>query len=109
MTYKIEIDDQSGSNSQTYFDEVKQLYYRDEFSKLVQDWNNQRTQALERALTQILYPQMIKELKGKLLQEAKDHVLRVGNALTLSAPTIFSRMSAVGPRYANCTIFGGRQ
>ncbi|XP_064619005.1 transcription elongation factor SPT6-like [Lineus longissimus] len=76
MTYKIEIDDQSGTNAQTYFDEVKQLYYRDEFSKLVQEWNNQRTQALERALTQILYPQMIKELKGKLLQEAKDHVLR---------------------------------
>jgi hypothetical protein len=25
----------------------------------------------------------------------------------LSAPTIFSRMSAVGPRYANCTLFWG--
>jgi hypothetical protein len=27
----------------------------------------------------------------------------------LGAPTIFSRMSAVGPRYANCTLFWGRQ
>jgi hypothetical protein len=29
--------------------------------------------------------------------------------LALSVPTIFSRMSAVDPRYANCTFFGGRQ
>ncbi len=32
--------------------------------------------AIERALTMILYPQMVKELKNKLLEEAKEHVIR---------------------------------
>ena len=50
---------------------------KDEFSKLVQQWNTQRSQALERALTKILYPQMEKEIRAKLLQEGRDFVLRV--------------------------------
>ena len=37
----------------------------------------QRSAALERALTMILYPQMIKELKHKLLEESKEHIIKV--------------------------------
>ncbi|XP_013397141.1 transcription elongation factor SPT6 isoform X3 [Lingula anatina] len=59
-----------------YFDDIKQLFYRDEFSSLVQEWNNQRSLALERALKVILFPQMAKELKTKLIQEAKDGVVQ---------------------------------
>ena len=62
---------------QTYFDEIKQLYYRDEFSRLVQEWNNIRAKAIEMALTKILYPQLEKELRGKILQEAKDGIIKV--------------------------------
>ncbi|OAD54023.1 Transcription elongation factor SPT6 [Eufriesea mexicana] len=32
-----------GNTSNNYIDEIKQLYYRDEFSKSVQDWNTLRT------------------------------------------------------------------
>ncbi|KOC62723.1 Transcription elongation factor SPT6 [Habropoda laboriosa] len=32
-----------GNTSNNYLDEIKQLYYRDEFSKSVQDWNALRT------------------------------------------------------------------
>lgn len=65
------------AGDQTYFDEIKQFYYRDEFSHQVQEWNRQRTLAIERALTQFLYPQMAKELKSKLLGEAKESIVRV--------------------------------
>lgn len=62
---------------QTYFDEIKQFYYRDEFSHQVQEWNKQRTLAIERSLQQFLYPQMAKELKNKLIAEAKDNIVKV--------------------------------
>ncbi|XP_072099804.1 transcription elongation factor SPT6 [Mobula birostris] len=63
-------------NDQTYFDEIKQFYYRDEFSHQVQEWNRQRSMAIERALNQFLYPQMGKELKNKLLNEARDYICK---------------------------------
>ena len=50
---------------------------QDEFSLLVEKWNAQRAQAVAHALLKVLYPQMEKELKTKLLTEAKDHVLQV--------------------------------
>uniref|UniRef100_A0AAR2LXK0 Transcription elongation factor spt6 n=1 Tax=Pygocentrus nattereri TaxID=42514 RepID=A0AAR2LXK0_PYGNA len=61
---------------QTYFDEIKQFYYRDEFSHQVQEWNKQRMLAIERALQQFLYPQMAKELKNKLIAEAKENIVK---------------------------------
>lgn len=64
------------AGDQTYFDEIKQFYYRDEFSHQVQEWNRQRTLAIERALTQFLYPQMAKELKNKLTAEAKENIIK---------------------------------
>lgn len=67
----------SYGSDQTYFEEIKQFYYRDEFSHQVQEWNRQRTMAIERSLNQFLYVQMAKELKNKLLVEAKEYVLKV--------------------------------
>lgn len=43
----------------------------------MQEWNRQRTLAIERALNQFLYPQMAKELKSKLIAEAKESIVRV--------------------------------
>ena len=53
------------------------ILMQDEFSHLVQQWNTQRSEALKRALYKILYPQMEKELRAKLLTEAKEGVLKV--------------------------------
>ena len=50
---------------------------QDEFSRLVEKWNAQRAQAVYTALVRVLYPVMQKELRNKLLMEAKDHVLQV--------------------------------
>ncbi|XP_064612097.1 transcription elongation factor SPT6-like [Liolophura sinensis] len=75
LTLTLMIDGED-MGTQSYFEEIKQLYYRDEFSHLVEQWNEQRTQALERALKQILYPQMQKEIRARLLQEAKEGVVK---------------------------------
>ncbi|XP_076452893.1 transcription elongation factor SPT6-like [Babylonia areolata] len=72
----VSIDEEEPSaNTTSYFEEVRQLYYRDEFSHLVQQWNIQRSEALKRALEKVLYPQMEKELREKMVAEAKEGIL----------------------------------
>ncbi|KAK0178997.1 hypothetical protein PV327_007825 [Microctonus hyperodae] len=58
-----------------YIEEVKQLYIKDEFSRNVQDWNNLRTGSVEMALTQMIIPDLKKELRAKLISESKEYVL----------------------------------
>ncbi|XP_051159276.1 transcription elongation factor SPT6-like isoform X2 [Leptopilina boulardi] len=65
-----------GNTSNNYIDEVKQLYYRDEFSKTVQEWNALRVASVEMALTKMVVPDLKKELKATLLAEAKECVMR---------------------------------
>ena len=50
---------------------------QDEFSLLVEKWNTQRTQELGHSLLRVLYPLMERELRTKLLQEAKEFVTQV--------------------------------
>ena len=57
------------------------LICQDEFSHLVQEWNTQRMNALSRAFNQMLYPLFEKELKLKLLEEAKNFVVKVSLSL----------------------------
>ena len=57
------------------------LILQDEFSHLVQEWNTQRMNALSRAFNQMLYPLFEKELKLKLLEEAKNFVVKVSFSL----------------------------
>ncbi|XP_043252749.1 transcription elongation factor SPT6-like isoform X2 [Colletes gigas] len=65
-----------GNTTNNYIDEIKQLYYRDEFSKSVQDWNALRTGSVEIALNRIVIPQLKKELRSNLLIEAKECVMK---------------------------------
>uniref|UniRef100_A0A8D8RJL4 Transcription elongation factor SPT6 n=1 Tax=Cacopsylla melanoneura TaxID=428564 RepID=A0A8D8RJL4_9HEMI len=69
-------EDLKGLTSTLYMDEVKQLYYRDEFSKYVQDWNAVRADVVETALKRMILPELYKELKTALLTEAKENVLK---------------------------------
>lgn len=59
-----------------YFEEIKQLYEIDEYSKVVQLWNDVRNEALKQALENFLYPQLEKELKSKLLQECQESCVK---------------------------------
>ncbi|XP_031835725.1 transcription elongation factor SPT6 isoform X1 [Nomia melanderi] len=65
-----------GNTSSNYVDETKQLYYRDEFSKNVQDWNALRVSSVEMALTRMVIPSLKKELRTNLVAEAKECVMR---------------------------------
>ena len=56
---------------------------QDEFSDVVEEWNEQRGLALQRALEMIIYPQMIREAKSKLLEESKEHIVRVSLTLLI--------------------------
>ena len=63
----------------TWFNCFIFLLSQDEFSHLVQQWNIQRSEALKRALEKILYPQMEKELRCRLIAEAKEGIIKVRN------------------------------
>ncbi|XP_071546473.1 transcription elongation factor SPT6 [Panulirus ornatus] len=63
-----------GNTTISYLDEMKQLYYRDEFSQVVQDWNDLRGRAVTFAFKRVI-EDLKRELSQRLLQEAKDHVM----------------------------------
>ncbi|XP_012270306.1 transcription elongation factor SPT6 [Orussus abietinus] len=65
-----------GNTGTDYVEESKQLYYRDEFSKNVQDWNALRVGSVEMAMNRMLIPDLKKELRVNLLEEAKECVMR---------------------------------
>ncbi|OXA61519.1 Transcription elongation factor SPT6 [Folsomia candida] len=64
-----------GITGDTYVEEVVQLFRRDEYSKLVQEWNDIRAECCQFALEKLLYPIFQKELRAKLLDEAKEYVI----------------------------------
>uniref|UniRef100_A0A1B0BJV8 Transcription elongation factor SPT6 n=1 Tax=Glossina palpalis gambiensis TaxID=67801 RepID=A0A1B0BJV8_9MUSC len=73
----ITISDQiEGITTNSYITESKQLYQRDEFSKVVQEWNSLRAECVELALKKMVFPDLRKELKIIVLAEAKEHVLK---------------------------------
>ena len=63
------------STSRTYFEEIKNLYEMDAFAHVAQLWNAERNKALEMALRSFIYPQLEKELRKKLTDEAKEVTL----------------------------------
>ncbi|XP_037932436.1 transcription elongation factor SPT6 [Teleopsis dalmanni] len=74
---EISISEQiEGNISNSYIDEAKQLYQRDEFSKYVQEWNILRCECVELALKKMVIPDLRKELKNLLLTESKQFVLK---------------------------------
>ena len=85
-----------GSTSPSYVDEVKQLFQRDEFSKLVQDWNELRNQVVDYALNKIIFPSLVKELKAKLCNESKEFVLKA------CARQLYNWLKVIKPLYFKC-------
>ena len=73
VKFDTEID---GSTSSSFAAEVKQLFHRDEFSRTVQEWNDFRSEVIDLALNKFIFPALVKELKSKLMNEAKEAVLK---------------------------------
>ncbi|EDW74366.1 uncharacterized protein Dwil_GK21875 [Drosophila willistoni] len=59
-----------------YVDGAKSLYHLDQFSKHVLEWNALRADSVQMALKQWVIPDLIKELKAKLQEEAQQCILR---------------------------------
>ncbi|CAL8137322.1 unnamed protein product [Orchesella dallaii] len=66
----------SGMMQPNYIEEVKQLFQKDEFSKVVQDWNELRGECIEFAFEKLLYPVFRKELRVKLIEDSRTHILK---------------------------------
>ncbi|XP_053670514.1 transcription elongation factor SPT6 [Anopheles nili] len=66
-----------GNASGDLLEELKALYYRDEFAKNVQEWNKLRAECVVLAVNRMVIPDLKRELHNILLTEAKDAVLRV--------------------------------
>ncbi len=62
-------------SSQTFLSEAQELFKHDAFSKSVQDWNKHRGMSVEIAFKNMLYPMLRKELRLKLIREAKEGIL----------------------------------
>ncbi|EDX17242.1 GD16791 [Drosophila simulans] len=59
-----------------YVEESKALYQLDQFAKHVQEWNKLRAECVQRALQKWVIPDLIKELRSTLHEEAQQFVLR---------------------------------
>ncbi|GMR43278.1 hypothetical protein PMAYCL1PPCAC_13473 [Pristionchus mayeri] len=54
----------------------EQPFHRDEYSEVAEAWNGLRQQVVEMALKEMLFPELKVELEKKLLEEAKEFVVK---------------------------------
>ena len=59
------------THTKTIVEKLKSFYQKDEFSYNVEQWNQQRAQIIDQMCQQFLFPDFEKELRAKLIQEAK--------------------------------------
>eukprot|EP00117_Sycon_ciliatum_P042302 scpid17102/ scgid30794/ Transcription elongation factor SPT6; Protein pandora len=78
ITLKLTMDqaDNTSGGNQSYINEIRHLYWKDEYSTVAQNWNALRYETLRVALEKFLYPMFEQELKLVLLKEAQDHVVQ---------------------------------
>ena len=79
----------SASFKRTINEKLKQLYQKDEFSYSVEQWNTQRALIIDEMCDKMLFPDLEKELRSRLLAEAKRHVFndcrtRLANVLRVA-------------------------
>lgn len=58
-------------------DNLQSFFHQDEFSALVQAWNDQRSLILKQAIETFLQPAIIREIQRKLLESAQKCVISV--------------------------------
>ncbi|VDP07566.1 unnamed protein product [Soboliphyme baturini] len=74
-----------------YLAELKnrQLYYRDEYSKNVQEWNRLRNEVLEKCMRDMLFPHFAGEIRNRLMRESVEYVARVRQCKFFSYINVF--------------------
>ncbi|KAF8563474.1 hypothetical protein P879_06561 [Paragonimus westermani] len=56
-------------------DELQRFFHQDEFSSLVQAWNEQRSLVLKQAAEEFIFPTLIRELRDKMLESSQQAIL----------------------------------
>ena len=56
-------------------DQLIQLYWKDQHDRISKKWNEERKKLIMELLNNILYPQLVKKLKLKLIEEAEDGII----------------------------------
>lgn len=59
-----------------YYESLKALYYSDFSSIVTKEWNDQREEAVKRAMNKYLLPSFEKQLRDKLVKEAQDKIIK---------------------------------
>ncbi|KRY89558.1 Transcription elongation factor SPT6 [Trichinella pseudospiralis] len=74
MTFSM---DGSESKRSTYYNELlqQQLFHKDEYTAVAEEWNNLRHEALKQCLDDVLYPVFEHEVRLQLQREAEEHVI----------------------------------
>lgn len=53
------------------------IFHRDEFFYVVEEWNKLRAEVLRQLVNEILIPVFVREAHERLMEEARDFILRV--------------------------------
>lgn len=59
-------------------DDLQHFFHQDEFSALVEAWNEQRSLLLKEAIDQFLQPHLFKEIQEKLVEASQQAIMKVG-------------------------------
>lgn len=58
-------------------DDLQNSFHQDEFSSLVEAWNEQRSLLLKEAIEEFLQPHIFREIQDKLLEASQQAVMKV--------------------------------
>ncbi|CAH8528420.1 unnamed protein product [Dicrocoelium dendriticum] len=76
LTYEIHVPAEQ-IRGLSLVEELQRFFHQDEFSSLVQAWNEQRNLVLKQAAEEFIFPTLIRELREKMLQASQQAVLRM--------------------------------
>ncbi|KER25873.1 hypothetical protein T265_06784 [Opisthorchis viverrini] len=76
LTYEIHLPSEH-IRGLSLLDELQRFFHQDEFSSLVQAWNEERSLVLKQAAEDFIFPVLIRELKDRMLEASQQAVLRM--------------------------------
>ena len=62
--------------------------FQDGFSDLIKEWNELRGRAVQKAVEDILFEELQKELRERLLRESYEYVIKVTAVLKRNIPAV---------------------
>ncbi|MES1905336.1 MAG: Transcription elongation factor SPT6, partial [Paramarteilia canceri] len=77
LVISIDVNTESNNRSEkSLYLEILQHFQWDKFNAITKSWNKHREEVIKIAVNMILLPKIALELKGKMIEESKEYVLR---------------------------------